>query len=136
MFNVQRLFPPQLNCGWHGNDKHWAGKHKNYPYKGTPNNNLGKNIVFFDEAKYFVLGWWVFFTLNFWEMCNRGKTIFILSSSFLLTFPILSPSVREWRLDGSCGLNNRMTYPDTANWTYSDDQVLFIVHGHHFSVWT
>ena len=38
----------QLNCGWHGNDKHWkrGGNHQDYPYKGTPNNNLSEKIPF------------------------------------------------------------------------------------------
>ena len=32
----------QLNCGWHGNDKHW---NNGITYAGTPNNNLGEFLL-------------------------------------------------------------------------------------------
>ena len=37
--------------------------------------------------------------------------------------------MRSPRPDGLCGLSNRATYPDTSNWTYSDDQVLSLSSG-------
>ena len=96
----------QLNCGWHGNDKHWkrGGNHQDYPYKGTPNNNLSEKIPFL------------------WVVLPIHNEMFKFSKSLAYNFYIFRP-VRARRPDGLCGLDNRATYPDTTEWKYTEDQV-------------
>ena len=66
-------------------------------------------------------------------MCNRGKTIFILSSSFVLTFPILSPPSERVALGW-------IMWPEQPGDLSGHLELdLFwrpgSLHGHHFSWW-